>query len=59
MTVQAETLSPPAETRHYPLLSGAFLILLLLALYVAWVWRRPRVVGREDWCVTLPGGPHR
>jgi glycosyltransferase 2 family protein len=37
--------------------AGAFLILVLLALYVAWVWRRPRVVGREGWCVTLPGGP--
>jgi glycosyltransferase 2 family protein len=36
---------------------GAFLILLVLALYVAWVWRRPRIVGREGWSVTLPGGP--
>ncbi len=37
--------------------TGAVLILLVLALYVAWVWRRPRVVGREDWSVTLPDGP--
>jgi glycosyltransferase 2 family protein len=37
--------------------TGAFVILVLLALYVTWVWRRPRVVGRDDWCVTLPGGP--
>jgi len=37
--------------------AGAFLILIVLALYVSWVWRRPRVVGRDDWCVTLPGGP--
>jgi uncharacterized membrane protein YbhN (UPF0104 family) len=36
---------------------GAFVILLLLALYVAWVWRRPRVVGGEGWSVTLPDGP--
>jgi uncharacterized membrane protein YbhN (UPF0104 family) len=36
---------------------GAFLILLLLGLYVAWVWRRPRVVGREGWRVVLPDGP--
>jgi glycosyltransferase 2 family protein len=36
---------------------GAFGILLLLALYVSWVWRRPRVVGREGWSVTLPDGP--
>src|SRR5438552_6752440 len=37
--------------------AGAVLILIVLALYVAWVWRRPRVVGREAWCVNLPGGP--
>jgi len=36
---------------------GAVLIVIVLALYVGWVWRRPRVVGREGWCVTLPGGP--
>ena len=36
---------------------GAFLILLLLGLYVAWVWRRPRIVGREGWRVALPDGP--
>src|SRR5215831_15658066 len=29
--------------------SGAVLILIVLALYVGWVWRRPRVVGREGW----------
>jgi glycosyltransferase 2 family protein len=36
---------------------GAILILVVLAVYVGWVWRRPRVVGRESWCVNLPGGP--
>jgi uncharacterized membrane protein YbhN (UPF0104 family) len=36
---------------------GAVLILIVLTLYVAWIWQRPRVVGREGWCVTLPGGP--
>jgi hypothetical protein len=36
---------------------GAFVILLVLALYVSWVWRRPRVVGREGWRVALPDGP--
>ena len=36
---------------------GAILILVVLTLYVVWVWRRPRVVGREGWSVTLPGGP--
>src|SRR5262249_57070186 len=37
--------------------AGAVLIVIVLALYVGWVWRRPRVVGREGWSVTLPGGP--
>ncbi|HET9815354.1 MAG TPA: UPF0104 family protein [Xanthobacteraceae bacterium] len=37
--------------------AGAVLILIVLALYVSWVWRRPRLVGREAWCVNLPGGP--
>jgi glycosyltransferase 2 family protein len=37
--------------------SCAILILVVLTLYVYWVWQRPRVVGRENWCVTLPGGP--
>jgi uncharacterized membrane protein YbhN (UPF0104 family) len=36
---------------------GAVLILIVLALYVVWVWRHARVVGRHDWSVTLPGGP--
>ncbi|MDQ8730305.1 lysylphosphatidylglycerol synthase domain-containing protein [Bradyrhizobium sp. LHD-71] len=35
----------------------AFIILVVLAAYVAWVWVRPRVVGRGQWTVTLPGGP--
>ncbi len=33
------------------------LLLALLAAYVAWVWVKPRVIGREDWQLTLPGGP--
>src|SRR5215469_16039248 len=35
----------------------AFVILAMLAAYVAWVWVKPRVIGREGWQVTLPGGP--
>src|ERR1041385_3837360 len=31
--------------------------LALLVGYVAWVWVKPRVIGRSDWVVTLPGGP--
>ena len=22
-----------------------------------WVWRKPRIIGRHDWQVALPGGP--
>ena len=29
----------------------------MLAGYVAWVWRTPRVIGRQNWQVQLPGGP--
>src|SRR6185437_2464089 len=29
----------------------------VLAGYVAWVWTKPRVIGRAGWVVTLPGGP--
>jgi uncharacterized membrane protein YbhN (UPF0104 family) len=36
---------------------AAILILVILALYVAWVWTKPRTVGRHGWSVTLPGGP--
>jgi uncharacterized membrane protein YbhN (UPF0104 family) len=35
----------------------ALAILLVLASYIAWVWRRPRIIGRRGWQVTLPGGP--
>jgi glycosyltransferase 2 family protein len=35
----------------------AILALAVLAGYVAWVWVKPRVIGRSDWTVTLPGGP--
>ncbi len=35
----------------------ALVILVLLGAYVAWVWAKPRVIGREGWQVTLPGGP--
>jgi len=35
---------------------GAIVIAALVA-YVAWVWIRPRVIGRSNWQVTLPGGP--
>jgi uncharacterized membrane protein YbhN (UPF0104 family) len=36
---------------------AAILILVVLALYVTWVWLKPRTIGRAGWSVTLPGGP--
>ncbi len=35
----------------------ALVILTMLVAYVAWVWVKPRVIGRDGWQVTLPGGP--
>lgn len=31
--------------------------LLTLIAYVAWVWHKPRMIGRDTWEVTLPNGP--
>ena len=36
---------------------AAIAILVGLMGYVAWVWTKPRVVGRGPWTVVLPGGP--
>jgi uncharacterized membrane protein YbhN (UPF0104 family) len=35
----------------------ALVILAMLCAYVAWVWVKPRVIGRDGWQITLPGGP--
>jgi uncharacterized membrane protein YbhN (UPF0104 family) len=35
----------------------AIALLVMLTLYVVWVWRKPRVIGRDNWEVTLPPGP--
>jgi uncharacterized membrane protein YbhN (UPF0104 family) len=35
----------------------ALATLIILMLYVVWVWTGRRVVGRDGWQVTLPGGP--
>ncbi len=35
----------------------AIAILIALFCYVAWVWIKPRRVGRGPWTVMLPGGP--
>jgi glycosyltransferase 2 family protein len=34
----------------------ALVILALLSAYVIWAWVKPRVIGRDGWQVTLPGG---
>ena len=31
--------------------------LVILTSYIAWVWRTPRVIGRQNWQVRLPSGP--
>ncbi|MGB6539231.1 MAG: UPF0104 family protein [Xanthobacteraceae bacterium] len=35
----------------------ALSLLGLLGAYVCWVWTAPRVIGRDDWRLRLPGGP--
>jgi uncharacterized membrane protein YbhN (UPF0104 family) len=35
----------------------AFATIAALLAYVAWVWVKPRHVGRGPWTVVLPGGP--
>jgi uncharacterized membrane protein YbhN (UPF0104 family) len=35
----------------------AIVTLTILAAYLTWVWRRPRVIGRSQWRITLPSGP--
>jgi uncharacterized membrane protein YbhN (UPF0104 family) len=37
--------------------SLAVVVLAVLTSYVIWVWQKPRVIGRSNWKVTLPGGP--
>ncbi|MBX6426218.1 MAG: UPF0104 family protein [Variibacter sp.] len=36
---------------------AAIATLVVLCGYVVWVWRKPRIVGRDGWQVTLPPGP--
>ena len=37
--------------------ASALAVLAVLVIYVAWVWRTPRVIGRRGWNVALPNGP--
>jgi uncharacterized membrane protein YbhN (UPF0104 family) len=43
---------PPGVNRAFALVT-----LAALAIYVGWVWRAPRTIGRSNWEVTLPNGP--
>jgi len=36
---------------------AAIAVLATLVGYVVWVWRTPRMAGRNNWEVTLPNGP--
>lgn len=36
--------------------AAAILTLVVLVGYVFWVWQKPRLIGRQGWQVTLPGG---
>jgi glycosyltransferase 2 family protein len=35
----------------------ALVILALLGAYIAWVWVKRRIIGRDGWQLALPGGP--
>src|SRR5262245_1189220 len=37
--------------------TGALIVISVLVAYIWWVWSAPRVIGRSNWQVTLPGGP--
>ena len=36
---------------------AAAAVLIVLTGYIVWVWKKPRVIGRSGWQVTLPQGP--
>lgn len=44
---------PPSANR-----AMAFVLLIAICCYVAWVWQKPRRIGMNNWQVTLPGGPN-
>jgi len=51
---------PAADIDQLPLWANRILALAILGVliaYVAWVWVKPRVIGRDGWQVSLPGGP--
>jgi uncharacterized membrane protein YbhN (UPF0104 family) len=54
-----EPLAATAVDQLPPWLNRAFAVLAFVVLggYVGWVWRKPRLIGRDGWTVTLPAGP--
>jgi uncharacterized membrane protein YbhN (UPF0104 family) len=57
--IALDPLAATAVDQLPPWLNRAFAILALIVLagYVTWVWRKPRLIGRDGWTVTLPAGP--
>src|SRR3954468_2551141 len=51
--------APPNIDRRPPWLNRLVAIGIIIGLvaYIAWVWIKPRNVGRGPWTVALPGGP--
>jgi uncharacterized membrane protein YbhN (UPF0104 family) len=52
-----EAASAINQLPHWVNRGVALLTLAALTSYIVWVWRRPRVIGRGQWQITLPGGP--
>jgi glycosyltransferase 2 family protein len=54
-----DPLAATAVDQLPPWLNRIFGVLALVVLggYVGWVWRKPRLIGRDGWTVTLPAGP--
>ena len=57
--ILAEPEAASAIDQLPPLLNRALAcaVLAVLTCYIVWVWRRPRLIGRRGWRVTLPSGP--
>jgi len=57
--ILAEPEAASAIDQLPPLLNRALAcaVLAVLTCYIVWVWRRPRLIGRGGWRVTLPSGP--
>lgn len=57
ISYEPEAASGVTHLPHWVNRALALIILAVLAAYVAWVWIKPRDIGRNNWTVTLPRGP--